>query len=175
MPSHLRIARFGSAPHPHRPTRAQLPHGAVAMPVHRSLIEPMARCYLACHGPADGGHDLLAARIRMTVIFDGAYGSLSTTWSSCLGDGEEVWGMALVTFGSVWDGGLDCPFLADLFVHPDHRGHGLGRALLSASMARVAGDGADLMALTLRPDTSAEALHLYEALGFVDPDERTEQ
>ena len=56
--------------------------------------------------------------------------------------------------------------LGDLFVAPDARGAGIGRALLRAVCERAAGAGAASVALeTARTNTRAQAL--YESEGFV--------
>jgi GNAT superfamily N-acetyltransferase len=57
------------------------------------------------------------------------------------------------------------PIVRLLSVHPDARGHGLGRALLQACIARAQRDGASIMALHTTP-VMASALRLYAQEGF---------
>ncbi len=79
--------------------------------------------------------------------------------------GEGPDGLAVLRFRpSIWSQGLEC-YLAELYVVPDLRGHGLGRALMEASMDRARREGADYMDLgTSEDDVAARAL--YESLGF---------
>ena len=70
-------------------------------------------------------------------------------------------GVAVLRFRpSLWSEALEC-YLAELYVVPRHRGHGLGRALMNAARR----EGADHMDLgTAEDDVAARAL--YESLGF---------
>jgi ribosomal protein S18 acetylase RimI-like enzyme len=79
------------------------------------------------------------------------------------GDGPE--GLAVLRFRpSLWSESLDC-YLEELYVVPDRRGQGLGRALMEAAMETARAEGAGYMDLgTAETDTAARAL--YEKLGF---------
>ena len=79
------------------------------------------------------------------------------------GDGPD--GLAVLRFRlSIWSEGLEC-YLAELYVAPAQRGHGLGRALMNAAMDLARAEGADYMDLgTSEADVAARAL--YESLGF---------
>jgi GNAT superfamily N-acetyltransferase len=74
-------------------------------------------------------------------------------------------GLALLRFRpSLWSETLDC-YLEELYVVPDRRGRGLGRALMEAAMETARAEGAGYMDLgTAETDTAARAL--YEKLGF---------
>jgi ribosomal protein S18 acetylase RimI-like enzyme len=74
-------------------------------------------------------------------------------------------GLAVLRFRlSIWTEGLEC-YLAELYVVPERRGQGLGRALMEEAMEVARGAGADYMDLgTSEDDTAARAL--YESLGF---------
>jgi ribosomal protein S18 acetylase RimI-like enzyme len=64
----------------------------------------------------------------------------------------------------LWSPKLEC-YLAELYVVPDRRGQGIGRALMEESMAVARSRGADTMELgTGQDDVVARAL--YESLGF---------
>jgi ribosomal protein S18 acetylase RimI-like enzyme len=81
------------------------------------------------------------------------------------GDGPD--GFAVVRFRpSLWTNGLDA-YLEELYVVPDERGHGLGRALLEAAMAASGEAGAAHIDLTTSEDDTA-ALGLYTSAGFVN-------
>jgi len=82
------------------------------------------------------------------------------------GDGsDDPVGLAVLRFRpSIWSAGLEC-YLAELYVVPDRRGNGLGRALMQASIAHARERGADYMDLnTGEQDVAARSL--YESLGF---------
>lgn len=65
---------------------------------------------------------------------------------------------------AIWFEGLEC-YLAELYVVPERRGEGLGRALMLAAIDRARARGAQYMDLgTAETDRAARAL--YESLGF---------
>lgn len=74
-------------------------------------------------------------------------------------------GLALLRFRpAIWSAGLEC-YLAELYVVPDLRGQGIGRALMEAAIELARDRGADHMDLgTGEQDVAARAL--YESLGF---------
>jgi ribosomal protein S18 acetylase RimI-like enzyme len=74
-------------------------------------------------------------------------------------------GLALLRFRpSLWTTTLDC-YLEELYVVPDRRGQGLGKALMQAAMDAARERGARHMDLgTAETDTAARGL--YESLGF---------
>ena len=76
-------------------------------------------------------------------------------------------GLALLRLRpSLWSAGLEA-YLAELYVVPDLRGRGIGRALLEAAIALARERGADHMDLgTSEDDVAARAL--YERLGFTN-------
>src|SRR5580698_9865443 len=45
----------------------------------------------------------------------------------------------LVGAGRALADGLDCAYIADLAVHPEHQGHGLGKALIAELVTAAAG------------------------------------
>ncbi len=74
-------------------------------------------------------------------------------------------GLAVLRFRpALWSESLEC-YLAELYVVPDRRGRGLGRALMETAMAVAREEGATYMDLgTAEDDVAARAL--YESLGF---------
>jgi ribosomal protein S18 acetylase RimI-like enzyme len=67
---------------------------------------------------------------------------------------------------ALWSEALEC-YLAELYVVPDHRGRGLGRALMESAIDEARSHGADYMDLgTSEDDVSAR--NLYQSLGFTN-------
>jgi ribosomal protein S18 acetylase RimI-like enzyme len=88
-----------------------------------------------------------------------------------IGDGPD--GFAQLRFRPwVYSSGLHS-YLEELYVVPDLRGNGLGRALLEAAMETARTEGAEQMELGTSEDDEA-ARKLYESVGFTnregDPD-----
>jgi ribosomal protein S18 acetylase RimI-like enzyme len=82
-----------------------------------------------------------------------------------IGDGPD--GFAQLRFRPwVHSAGLHS-YLEELYVVPDLRGNGLGRALLEAAMETARGEGADYMELGTS-ETDEAARHLYERFGFTN-------
>ena len=79
------------------------------------------------------------------------------------GDGPDA--VAVLRFRpSLWEEGLDC-YLEELYVVPERRGRGLGRAIMEAAIELARVEGAVAMDLgTNETDVAARAL--YESLGF---------
>jgi ribosomal protein S18 acetylase RimI-like enzyme len=100
----------------------------------------------------------LAARIRELLVAEEITVLLA-------GSGPD--GLAVLRFRpAIWSFALEC-YLAELYVVPDQRGRGLGRALMEASMEHARDVGADRIELgTSEDDVVARAL--YERLGFTN-------
>jgi len=79
--------------------------------------------------------------------------------------GREAQGLAVLRFRpALWSDGLDC-YLEELYVVPDRRGQGLGRALLEGAIEFARRRGAtDMHLATSEDDVAARAL--YESVGF---------
>jgi len=76
-------------------------------------------------------------------------------------------GVAVLRFRpAIWSEALEC-HLAELYVAPPRRGHGLGRALMEAAIELARARGADYMDLGTSEDDVA-ARRLYESAGFTD-------
>ena len=71
---------------------------------------------------------------------------------------------AMVGFARAISDGVALAYLADVFVLPEHRGRGLGRALVAALVED--GPGADFRWLL----HTADAHDLYATFGFAPPD-----
>ena len=105
---------------------------------------------------ATPGPQLLAARARELL----PRGELTILLA---GTGPD--GIAVLRFrADIWTQGLEC-YLAELYVVPDLRGQGLGRALAEAAIELARAEGAVYMDLGTAEDDRA-ARGLYESLGF---------
>ena len=81
-------------------------------------------------------------------------------------DGGEVVGMAIHFRNfSTWTGRVGI-YLEDLYVRPDHRGHGVGRALL-VDLARTARDRGYARVDWSVLDWNRSAIDFYESVGAV--------
>ena len=100
--------------------------------------------------------DVLASRLA-DLIADGD--------TSVLLIGKPASGVSVMRFRkAIWSPELEC-YLAELYIVPARRGHGLGRALMEATIEFARGRGATYMDLgTAETDVAARAL--YESLGF---------
>jgi len=80
---------------------------------------------------------------------------------------QEPVGIAVLRLrGAIWSGGREC-HLAELYVAPEHRGQGLGRALMEAAIEQARGLGAERMDIGVdEPDAAARGL--YESIGFTN-------
>jgi GNAT superfamily N-acetyltransferase len=96
------------------------------------------------------GPEAVAKRIRELL----ANGEVTVLLA---GDGPD--GLAVLRFRrAIWTEALDC-FLEELYVVPDRRGHGLGRALMEAAIELARQRGATYMDLgTGKDDVAARAL-----------------
>jgi ribosomal protein S18 acetylase RimI-like enzyme len=102
------------------------------------------------------GPDRLSKRMRQLMAGD-------ETKVLLAGAGPD--GLAVLRFRpSIWSEALEC-YLAELYVVPERRGEGLGRALLEAAIELARSEGADHMDLGTSEDDRA-ARGLYESLGF---------
>ena len=81
------------------------------------------------------------------------------------GDGPD--GLAVLRFrAAIWSAGMES-YLAELYVAPALRGHGLGRELMETALREARNRGADTMDIGVaEPDLAAR--RLYESLGFTN-------
>lgn len=99
----------------------------------------------------------LAERVRQLIAAGG------DTTVLLAGPGPD--GVAVLRFRpGLWTEKLEC-YLAELYVAPERRGQGLGRALMETALDVARQEGADYMDLGTSEDDVA-ARGLYESLGF---------
>ena len=102
------------------------------------------------------GPDALAARVQKLLAG-------GDTTILVAGAGPD--GLAVLRFReAIWADALEC-YLAELYVVPERRGQGLGRALMETAMDTARAEGATHMDLGTGEDDAA-ARALYESLGF---------
>ena len=102
------------------------------------------------------GPDALAERVRVLL-------AAGDTQILIAGEGPD--GLAVLRFReAIWDAALEC-YLAELYVVPARRGHGVGRALMEAALDAARAEGATHMDVGTSDDDVA-ARGLYESLGF---------
>jgi ribosomal protein S18 acetylase RimI-like enzyme len=83
--------------------------------------------------------------------------------------GQGPDGLAVLRFRpSIWTAGLESS-LAELYITPERRHVGLGRAVLEEAIRQAKLRGADWMSIEV-DEPNATARHLYEALGFTNHD-----
>ncbi len=83
-------------------------------------------------------------------------------------EGDAVRGYFVVTWGYDLEWAGRESYLTELYLRPEARGRGLGRAVMAAIEARVRACGALVMHLMVRPENEP-ALRLYRAVGFESP------
>jgi ribosomal protein S18 acetylase RimI-like enzyme len=106
------------------------------------------------------GADALAARVAALL----AGGELTVLLA---GPGPD--GVAVLRFRpSLWTEALECN-VAELYVVPERRRGGIGRALMDEALALARRRGADYVELATSED-DVGARRLYESLGFTNDD-----
>ena len=107
-------------------------------------LEPLARLYLISYPPGIGAGNHAEALSEIATTFKDDYGVLRPGASLVAEAGGRPAGAVLTVERSIWDEGLEGPFIIDLFVDPQFRGRGIGRALMTDAMlaCRKAGDAA---------------------------------
>ena len=102
------------------------------------------------------GPDALAERVRVLL-------AAGDTQILIAGEGPD--GLAVLRFReAIWDAALEC-YLAELYVVPARRRHGVGRALMEAALDAARAEGATHMDVGTSDDDVA-ARGLYESLCF---------
>ena len=104
------------------------------------------------------GPEKIAARVR---------GLLAGGDTVVLLAGEGPDGLAVLRFrSSIWIEALEC-YVAELYIVPDKRGRGIGRALMNEVFQVARAEGAGHIELNTS-DYDVAARALYESLGFTN-------
>ncbi|EAP99058.1 acetyltransferase, putative [Janibacter sp. HTCC2649] len=85
--------------------------------------------------------------------------------TSVLLTGEPAIGLAILRFRTATWAAEKEAYLAEFYVAPDHRGHGIGRQFLTEVLEHARERGATYVDLNTSEDDEA-ARHLYEDFGF---------
>jgi len=129
-----------------------------AMPAAGRLLHDFNREFGEPAPPAD----VLAARLRELV----ASGDTAVLLAGAEPAAKPV-GIAVLRFrGAIFSAGLEC-YLAELYVIPERRGQGVGRALMDAVLSEARQRRADRIEIGVdEPDHAAR--RLYESFGFTN-------
>jgi ribosomal protein S18 acetylase RimI-like enzyme len=101
-------------------------------------------------------------RYVRNLVEQGACGELNVEATRVLRSGSDIVGLVLVTSIS-----QDTAHIAQVAVHPSHRGRGVATALLAEASAIAARQGCNASTLLVGA-SNAHARRLYESLGFVE-------
>lgn len=97
--------------------------------------------------------------------------TLGPVWTPTIADGHPLLlqatrigeGMVGALVGSMWGG---ITGVEELVIHPDYKGHGVGRQLLQEAATWTLGQGGRALSLSTGADWAA--LEFYRHLGFVE-------
>lgn len=105
--------------------------------------------------------DELSTLYRLAPLGDKPPRALETVFGNSMFGCFAYAGAALAGAGRVLADGLDCAYIADVAVHPDHQGRGLGSELIRRLVGLAAGH--KKIILYANPGTEA----FYRGLGFL--------
>lgn len=139
-------------------------------PLAAASADDLADLYLVSYPSGVAAADLADAQQEIAATFRGEFGILRTDASATAWIDHHPVGAVMVVERSIWDEGLEGPFIIDLFVSPQARGRGVGRSLVqhAVQICALAGDAA--LSLRIGVGTSPAALAIYASLGFANSD-----
>ena len=144
-----------------------VPDGVVLRPQAPDDIGALGRLYWNAYPRGVAAVSIEDAVEEMEAVFDQEYGIPIEEASLVAVDADgSLVGCVQVVTDAPWEGMPEGPFIIELFVHPDHRGRGLGRALLDAASRACVELGHSKVSLKSLPGESPEAYGLYLDLGF---------
>ena len=84
----------------------------------------------------------------------------------CATEGHRIAGMVSILFTLSATGGGSVAWLEDMLVHPDWRGHGIGRQLLQEAISQTRAEGCGRITL-LTDASNSSSIRFYGRAGFV--------
>ncbi len=99
----------------------------------------MADEYVWTDDTANIDWDELSELYRIAPLGDKPPAALRTVFGNSMFTSFVTTGGALVAAGRALADGLDCAYIGDIAVHPDHQGHGLGRDMVRRLVDRAHG------------------------------------
>lgn len=105
--------------------------------------------------------DELSSLYRIAPLGDKPPEALATVFGNSMFTSFAYAGTTLAGAGRVLADGLDCAYIADVAVHPDHQGRGLGSAIIERLVERSRGH--KKIILYANPGTEA----FYARFGFL--------
>ena len=148
---------------------ASVPDGVGVRPQEIADVTELGALYWDSYPKGVAAVDLEDAIEEMEGVFEGEYGEpLEAASLVAVGSDGQLIGCIQTVTNAPWEGTPKGAFVIELFVHPEHRRHGLGRALLLSAAAACEQAGWTTLALNAQDATSAEAIHLYRNLGFLE-------
>ncbi len=141
-------------------------------PLYRDLAEPVGDCGLRIQVV---GPDHVQDRVQVQRAAFGGSTFTVERWHAMAAGSPYRWGRCLVGYvdpdgavaaATVWSAGEGRPGLLEpMGVHPDHRGHGYGRAITIAATAALQDMGSS-NAVVVAESSNTGAVATYTAAGF---------
>ena len=124
-------------------------------------IAPAPSEYAWVYDQNDVNWDELSELYRVAPLGEKPAGALLTVYTNSMYKAFIYSAERLVGAGRAIADGLDCAYLADVAVHPDHQGIGLGKAIIGRLVAMT--EGHKKVILYANPGTEG----FYLKLGFL--------
>jgi GNAT superfamily N-acetyltransferase len=138
-----------------------LPDDVALRPIQESDLDEVGQAYAATYAGTDVEMTESEAIADVRAAWRGDYGGWLSASSLGAWQSDTLVGAILMVTDAPWDEAPPGPFIIDLFVLPDVRRWGIGRALVRAAQASCP----DPIGLRI-DDSAAEARALYRSLGF---------
>lgn len=129
-------------------------------------LEDLATAYFESYPPGIASGTLGEAQLEIQETYAHAYGTLIPDACFAVVMDSKAVGAIFVVESSIWDADLSGPFIIDLFLKPEFRNQGLGKALVMASIKSCVVRGDQTLSLRIGEGSSKQALGIYKTLGF---------
>lgn len=142
-------------------------------PLHAELVgyslvslDDLALAYFESYPPGVASETLSEAQLEIQETYAHAYGKLIPAACFAVVMSSKAVGAIFVVETSIWDEDLSGPFIIDLFLKPEFRSQGLGKALVAAAIRSCVMRGDQTLSLRIGEGSSKQALRIYEGFGF---------